>query len=715
MAYEVEDDKEEKKSDIKSLVEFADAVNLTDEFEDDDLNALGQKVVEEAQSDLETMADWLKGYDDGLKLASLTSEAKTFPWPGAANIKFPLIANAAIKFNARAYPELVRNSEVVSFKVVGSDQGDQKYKRGQRVSRFMNWQLMEDMRDWDADMDRMLMMLPCVGQMYKKIYYDPRLGRNVSELITGNQLIINTKAPSWDRLRRKTYQFQLYQNEIVELQRAGIFRECELRSDQSGDQPHDEVFDIYEQHRYYDLDGDGYEEPYVVTVDKASSKVLRVKASYTQKSIVVNEKREVVKVTATDFFEPYGFLPSFDGGLLSVGFGHLLLHLNEAANGIINRLLDAGTLANVQGGFIADNIRIKGGSSQFQAGEWKRVSTAGGPIGNSIFPLPVKEPSPTLFNLLGMIIEAANDIAAIKDVLSGDMPSGMNAQPTTVLALIEQGQKTFNAIYKRIWRSLRGELRKLYRLNNEYLDPRQYLMVLDDQELTANPQLAMGDFGGNDQDIVPLADPAISSQAQRMAQTQAVLQLSGRPGIDEYELTREAVSATGHPKTDQLVPPKKEGQPDPAQAQQAAQAAAMQKEMEMRDREVAAKEKEVAAKSIESAAKVLETQARIKNILADAIKKVAEAEALESGQQLDIYRAQLDELYRQVELLNADNQTAVRGMAAPSSDAVRSPSIQPDLAGMQEQFSPEGSLPSLTSMPGPAPDSGGMQLPVGVQ
>lgn len=723
LAYETEDEIQEpeesgakrpRKNNAQKLLEYANAVNLTDELEEDELMVLGGKVVEEYASDLDTMADWLKGYDEGLKLANLVAEKKTYPWDGAANIKFPLIANAAIKFNARAYPELVRNSEVVSFKTVGSDPQDAKNRRGMRVSKFMNWQLMEDMRDWDADMDRLTMMLPCVGQMYKKVFFDPNLGRNVSELINGNRLIINTHAPSWDRLRRKTYFYEIYHNEVIEKQRSGEFRECDLRADQSADQPHDQVYTFLEQHRYYDLDGDGYEEPYIVTADKESTKVLRIRAGYEPDGVIINQDDKVVKVIPEDYFEPYGFLPAFDGSLLSVGFGHLLYPLNEAANGIINRLLDAGTLNNLGGGFIGSGVRIKGGPMQFAPSEWKRIEVQGGDIGKQVFPLPTKEPSPVLFNLLSMIIESANDMAAVKDVLSGDMPSGVNAQPTTVLALIEQGQKTFNAIYKRIWRSLRGELRKLYRLNNRYLDPKQYLEVLDDEELQRNPLQAAKDFEGKDYDIIPVSDPNISSQAQRMAQTQAALQLTGRAGIDEYALTREAVASIGHPKLDELVPPKKPGQPDPGQAAAQAQAMMAQKDFELREREIAVKEKEASMKAVESAAKALETEAKIKDLLAAAIKKMAEAEAAEAGTQLEAYRVALEELYRQSEPSNADNQTAVRRVAAAPDNSPRPPAI-PAGSGPVEAPADIGS--ALLS-PGPGGGlgqaDGAMQLPIGM-
>lgn len=624
MAYEemAEEAKEAKPvKGVAALVGYAAMPNIAPALESDELARIGQQVIDEYETDLGSMDGWLEGYKKGLELAKLTAEAKTFPWPGAANIKYPLVANSAMKFAARAYPEIVRNTEVVSCRTVGEDPNDQKHARGKRVANYMNWQLLVQSEDWDSDMDKLLNMLPVVGQLFKKTYFNPVLGRNVSELVMGDKLIVNQQAQSWERARRRTHVYELYHNEVIEQQRLGMFVECDLRADENEDAPDDEIHEILEQHRFLDLDGDGYEEPYIVTVDKASAKVLRIRARYDAKAIQ-RKGGKVTSIKADEYFTPYGFFPAFDGSLHHIGFGHLLYPLNEAANTLINQLLDAGTLANTQGGLIGNGLKIRGGNMRFQPGEWKRVDAGGGKIAENVFALPTKEASPTLFNLLGMIIEAANEIGMISDVLSGDVPSA-NVPATTVLALIEQGQKAFNSVYKRIWRSLGMELRRLYRLNTKYLDPQEYISVIDDAE--ASPQ----DFALADHDIVPVADPAISSQAQRMAQAQAAMQVSGRPGVDESLLTNEFLKAVGHPKADMIAPhvPQDMLQAVLEQARQAgmqegAQAALGDAQIQLKKRELDLREREIGVKERDSDAKADQIEAVIQKTIAETIEKL---------------------------------------------------------------------------------------------
>lgn len=622
-----ESENADKPKGLALLAGFVDSRNIAEMLESDELMKIGQRCVNEYENDLNSMESWLVGYRKGIELAKLTAEEKTFPWPRAANVKFPLIANAAIKFSARAYPEIVRGAEVVSCKVVGIDAEDQKHKRGKRVSTFMNWQLLNQMESWDEDMDKLLTMLPVCGQMLKKTYFDPVKGHPVSELIAGDAVIVNQQAKSWATARRLSHTFEMYENEIIERQRMGMFVDCKLRDDANeSEAPDDSIITLIEQHRYLDLDDDGYEEPYIVTVAKESGKVLRILPRYSREGVIVGQDKDgnprVVRIIAEDQFTPYGFMPAFDGQLHCIGFGHLLYPLNEAANTLINQLTDAGTLANLSGGFIGKDLRLKGGAMRFQPGEWKPVDASGDDLARNIVPIPSKEASPTLFSLLGMVIDAANELAAIKDVLSGEMPSA-NVPATTVLAMIEQGQKTFNAIYKRIWRSLSEELRKLFKLDGMYLDPREYLNVLDDPE--ANPQ----DFAMSDRDIVPVADPSISSTAQRMAMASAAMQITGRPGVNEAMLTNEYLKAIGHQKADQIAPYDKAALDQQQRAmsqdaQEAKQAAIMQAlfDADMKRREVMVKEREVELKEKQLEYTEQKMLAEVQRIVAETIVSI---------------------------------------------------------------------------------------------
>lgn len=609
----------EDKPKTKGMAKLAGYIgmdNIADDLDSTLLAKIGQQVVEEYETDLNSMSEWLDGYNKGLELSKLTATEKTFPWPKAANIKFPLIANAALKFSARAYPEIIRNTEVVSCRIVGDDPDDQKHLRGKRVAKFMNWQLMVEMIGWDTDMDRLLTMLPVCGQMFKKTYFNPVLESNVSELVNGDRLIVNQQAQSWERARRKTHVYDLYHNEVIEMQRMDMFVDCKLLADDNVDAPDDIIHEILEQHRFLDLDDDGYEEPYIVTVDKSSGKVLRIRARFKRKN-VTEKKGKIVRIKADEYFTPYGFLPAFDGSLYSVGFGHLIYPLNEAANTIINQLLDSGTLSNTSGGFIGKGLRLKGGALRFTPGEWKPVDAQGQDIANNIVPIPSKEASPALFNLLGMIIDAANDMASVKDVLSGDLP-GSNVPATTVLALIEQGQKTFNSIYKRIWRALSNELRQLYLLDAEFLDASQYATVLDD------PQASPSDFELSDSDIIPVADPAVSSTAQRMALAQAAMSMSGRPGVNESLLTNEYFKAIGHPKADMIAPYDPNGGQQQMMKQAHDEGMAMGQQQAMQQIDAQIKHREIELKEHEFALKERQAETQNEQLLAAIQKTVVE-------------------------------------------------------------------------------------------
>ena len=569
-----------------SVLQMVEMDNIALELEDQELSQIGIRITEDFDRDFESMSEWREQYGRAMKLAKLTAEEKSYPWPNAANIKYPLISNAAIKFSARAYPEIVRGDKVVKFKAFGKDIDNDRHIRGERIAEFMNFQLLSEMEEWDSDMDRLLTMLPIVGQLYKKVYYSPLLRRNVSELVRGDDVILNIDSKSWEATRRMSHYYRLHNNDIKERQNAGLFVEKDIRADDVDE----DLFDIIEQHCWLDLDKDGYEEPYIVTVHEASNTVLRIKARYSLDDILIGNNK-VVRINPIIHFTPYGFIPAFDGSILCIGFGALLECLNESANTIINQLLDAGTLSNMQSGMISKGIRIAGGEMSFEPGEWKFVDTGGGMLKDSIFPLPIREPSPVLFQMLGLILDAANEIAAVKDVLSGDSP-GANTSPTTILALIEQGQKTFNSIYKRIYHSLQKELRMLYRLNAEFADPRLYQAVLEDPQADVKADFQQANLG-----VMPVADPILSSQAHRVAMAQAAMQMSGRPGVNEEYLTRSYFEAIGHPDMSKVMLEKKG--PDAATMLQLTNLAKEKDLLEIKKREIAMQERESKAKVME--------------------------------------------------------------------------------------------------------------------
>lgn len=535
--------------------------NLAEHLDEEELKEIGKRCVDEYKLDDESRDEWKRQNEHAIKLAKLVHEEKTWPWPGAASIKYPLLAEAAIAFAARAYPEIIRGSDVVLAKVIGPDPDNSKAEQAKRVSDFMSYQCTEEMEFWESDTDKLLHMLPVIGTCFRKTYHDPiRAGAmqsgNVSRLISGMDLIVNHNLANYDQVRRETEVIDLYENDVIERQRSGLWLDVDLKPDSIEGKEQlpqdDKPYRFIEQHRWLDLDGDGYEEPYIATVHEASSTVMRIVARFDTDDIVTNKKGEVVRITANSYYTKYGFIPNPDGGIYDLGFGILLTPINEAINSNINQLLDAGTLSNISGGFLARGIRAKTGQIRMMAGEWRVLDTGGALLRDSVMPNPSKEPSVVLFQLMSFLVEAGKSLASIKDVLQGTLPNA-DVPATTVLALIEQGQKVYNAIHKRVYRSLKQEFKKLFKLNGRY-PPQQYDRIEENQQ-----PLAASDFDPHAYDVCPVADPQISSQAQRLAKAQALLQVMGSfPGINQQNVMIDYVTAIGVDDPSRYLPTQQE-------------------------------------------------------------------------------------------------------------------------------------------------------------
>lgn len=558
--------------------------NLADERDADELARIGAKVCEEYDLDVESRKaeGWQERQEAGLKLAMLTKEAKSYPWPNASNVKFPLITSAAIQFAARAYPAIVDGANVAKGKVMGRP-SPEKQARADRIGRHMSYQLLDQMEEWEEDTDRMLHILPCAGSVFRKTYFDPKKGRNVSELVTADRLVVNYWAAPLEVCPRVTQVCDYYPHEVVAKFRGGLWRQIDLgepaNSQGDDDAPH--VF--LEQHRLLDLDDDGYPEPYIVTVHRETQRVVRIVARYDEKGVKFTDRGEVYCIEPVRYFTHYQFIPSLDGSFYGVGFGTLLVPLNETINSTINQLMDAGHLSNVQGGFIGAGVSLKSGALKFSPGEWKRVETPGGILAQNIVPLPAKEPSSVLFNLLGMLITAAQDVTATKDILTGE--TGQSNMPVgTTLAMIEQGLKVFTAIYKRIHRSLKQELACLYRLNSLYLQPEEYFVFQDEEGAVSQQDYAEGDV-----DVIPVSDPTVVTDMQRIGRAQFLMQFMGAPGMNPQEIERRVLTSAGIADIDGLFMPANQG-PSPEQMLALAEMELRKKELEQKDRELDLKE-----------------------------------------------------------------------------------------------------------------------------
>jgi chaperonin GroES len=526
--------------------------NLAFDLDDNVLATIGRKVVEEYEIDLNSRkaSGWDALNEQAVKLAMQVKEEKTYPWPNAANIKYPLVTVAAIQFGSRSYAAVVDGFNVVKGKVLG-EPSDDKQARADRIAAHMSFQLLEEMVEWEGDTDRMLHMLPVVGCMFRKVWFDPVSKRNRSELITPDKLVVNYWAKT--EFPRMTQLMEYYPHQITERFRGEIWREVEIGQAQNNKGDEDAAHEFLEQHRLWDLDGDGYPEPYIITVHKETSQVVRIVARYDEEGVTMKGK-VVVKITPTDYFIKYGFIPSLDGSYYDIGFGSLLNALNESINAVINQLLDAGHLSNLADGMIGEGVTLKSGKLERSPGKWHKVQSAGGPLKDNIVPFPVAAPSAVLFSLLGMLIEAAKDITNTKDILTGETQGNDQAVGTT-LAMIEQGLKVYTSIYKRIHRSLKWELSCLRRLNRLYLDPQAYFNFQDKQGVVAQE-----DYRADDVDVIPVSDPTVVTDMQRMGRAQFLMQFLGK-GLDDQKIITRVLEAGNIPDVKDLFP--KEAPPPP--------------------------------------------------------------------------------------------------------------------------------------------------------
>lgn len=503
---------------IDELKKSNNIANLLDESK---LAEIGQLVSRGYEIDEASRTEWKETVDQAMEIAKQVMTKKSFPWENASNIKYPLITQASIDYASRTLPEVIQNEKVVKIRVLGKDQDNKKYERADRVSQYMSYQLICESPDWEDGTDKLLQILPVLGTVFKKTYYDEIEKRNCSDLCVPDKIVINYAAQSLEAARRITHCITLYANDVIERQLSNLFCECDvdlLGTSTNSEDDHDSPIEFLEQHCYMDLDEDGYKEPYIVTIHKESKKVFRIVQRFDK--IQKTAEGKVKRITATQYFTDFHFIRSPDGGFYSMGFGSLLLPLNRAINTLINQLIDSGTLNNMQGGLIGKGLRLKNGQIKFKMGVWQTMDCASGEdISKNIFPWPTKEPSQTLFSLLGMLMQVGRDLSSTTDVLMGKQPA-QNVASSTVSQLVEQGTKVFIAINKRLYRSLKKEYEKLYCLNYKYLKQEDYIAVLDNPEADVKK-----DFAEDNLDIVPVADPNVSSETQRVMRAGMVQQL----------------------------------------------------------------------------------------------------------------------------------------------------------------------------------------------
>lgn len=604
------------------------AGNIADALSVAQLAELGNKVVDDYEKDDGDRKEWKDIAVEMLAAASQDKkgEDKEYPWSNPSNVNVPLLTIAALQFNARMYPAAIKGDEAILCKVIGQDNGlamqgpdghpmvmvngqavpatvgfqlqqqamaqqqgqvgpdgqpappqqpqppeiawqippGAKAKRARRVSEYLNTTIFYRMDGWEADTDALLTQLPIVGCAFRKVWFDPEKGAQ-SAMVPALRLIVPQNIRSLESSPRITEEIPgIFPFEIKCKQREGYYLDVDL-----GIVDEDKERLLLEQQRWLDLDDDGYDEPYIVTVDKEQRQVLRVEANFAPSDIKWGADGKPVRINPGKFYVKYGFFPHPEGKFYDIGLGHLLKKVGATIDTCINQLIDAGNAQVAGGGFIASGLRLQGraGGSvvKFRPGEYRTVELSGDDLRKALVERTAPNVSPVTMQVLEFIMGFAKEIAGFKDILTGETAS--TAPVGTTLALIEQGLQVFNAIAKRFFRSAREEYQLLFDKIRRYggeTVAQDYLTVLDDPD--ANFQR---DFADKDMDIRPVSDPSAVTQMQKMAKAQYLeskAELIAQVGGDLRELVRRSLEAADVEDIDKLLPPPQPQQPNPVEA-----------------------------------------------------------------------------------------------------------------------------------------------------
>jgi chaperonin GroES len=551
---------------LKIDQELIDAPNLVDRFTESDLVTIGSEVFDGYTRDKGSRAKWEDRNNAGMDLALQIQEEKNWPWTGCSNVVFPLVTIAALQFSARSYSNIIQGTNVVRYRTIGKADA-QAIERAGRIGKHMSWQVLEEDSAWEEQMDRLLINLSIVGCNFKKTYWDSEKGYIVSELVMARDLIIDYYAKSVEDAARKTHRVPLSRNEVytncardifVDVRNEDWFKRppaprstdpnSNRRRGQMPPQPDQKTpYYFLEQHTKFDFDKDGYEEPYIVTIEEKSHKVVRITSRIEQMKDVLMKDGEIISITPQEYFTKYSFIPSPDGGIYDLGFGVFLGPINDTVNSAINQLIDSGTMMTSIGGFLGRGVKIRGGVYTMAPWEWKRTDSTGQDLKNNIVPFPDRQPSTVLFQLIGLLIDYSNRIAGTNDTTMGENP-GQNTPAYNYVGMTEQGLQLYSMLFKRIWRCMKGEFKMRYRLNGIYLPAEM-------QFGSGHDMIRQEDYRGSPDQIAPVADPKISSVLLRVQQVVAIKQSAATtPGYDMPLLEHKFLEAIEVDGIDQIFP-----------------------------------------------------------------------------------------------------------------------------------------------------------------
>lgn len=721
---------------IKSLIESIGSINLAKDMEEAELSAIGSRVKRQYDEDIASMEDWSEAVDHGIDLMKQEYSGKSFPWEGASNYKDPILTEASTTFGDKASLELLRSRDLVSSDVIGRDPQGQKKQIAERVAEAMNYQVNYDMDGWRDDQERLFYCLPVVGTVFKKVVFDPLEKKCESMVINYPDFAVNQATKSMAKCRSFSHILEFSANEVMERVECGKWLDPNTETeneanDKDGDEGGNEAEGVVdnidnprkyiEQHTYYDLDDDGYEEPCIITIQYDSAKVVRILPRYDERSIIVEyedeympvsevlakeqelqleefggdealellgmeqpeidaNKYKLIKVEPFQNIVKYGFITSPDNTFLDLGYSHLLGALTMNINTTTNQINDRTTLNILGGGWLAKEFRIKQGNMRFRMGEYKQTEVPAEKLAKGIFPQPLQEPSQTAYNMRTDMQQRAAGFLAVVDV-SGKLQA--NTAPTTALAIIQEAIIPTTALFKRILSAESREFQILFRINQRTFPKSKYQKILDDEN--ADPQV---DFNYDGLDIIPTANAEMSSKMHRiqtaqleMEQIPLIMQMGGNP----VPIVKNFFDAIGSELIDQIFP--EEGSMSPADQkamqemkkaqEQANQIAELQLQILTREQD------RLDIKTVEEVKKM---QAEVKKLgvdmletLAKAAKYGEEAETESMKNAVSIYTANLDAV---VSAIGALGEQSGRNLQLPQlPTGVSNPAAVPGMAG----------------------------------
>lgn len=687
--------------------------NIAKELPEEVCNAIGMSVVEGYDRDLQSRSEWEERNVLGMKLALQVIEEKSFPWVNCSNVKFPLITVAALQFLARV-AIMTKGRDLVKLDVIGQDPLGHRAMQAQRIADHISMQLTEQDPNWLDDDEKCKFAASIIGCAFKKTYNDSVEGIEISEYVPAQNFVVDYFCKDLEKAARSTHLILMTDNDLHERMRTKVFLEQEQKEIQPAaatpegkleraakeaeglSRPQDDPntpYPMLEQYTWLDLDGDGYAEPYIITVRYDTKQLFRIVARFFDAGDVIRsndisirlleqslkeikdaiakaedaakkppeegaipvdspkvlagllkeqseaEKQidrleraadnHIIRITPQSYFTKYTFIPSPDGGFYGYGLGALLGPSNAAVNTTLNQLMDAGTMGNLGGGFLGRGVKMKGGTSQFAPGEWKPVDSTGTDLKSNIVPLPTAQPSTVLFELLGLLIGYAEKISGATDIMTGVSP-GQNTPAETSRNTIEQGMMLFSGIYARMYRSFRSEIRKIYADNRLYFRQSPHYIRLTQ---SAAAIVAPNDYDDPNFLVLPAASAEATSISQRRAKAKNTLDLAmASPGMDLYLAKRKYLEAWDEEDIDRLLPdPKGKAAIPPPPNPKMLELQQKQKEHEDNVQISIIELKQTAALN---ASKIGELQAK-------AAKEMAEAKGVDTGHAIAMLNAQI--------------------------------------------------------------------------